>query len=185
MSIKINNTKLLFLYRSCLFRFCSFYSDNNDLREIVMALNIKNRRERITYVFDEAISVLNNYYSDDLCQFKDGKCIVQREKNIDRVNGCCRLCPIVTDKGCPSVNIMCKLIYCKRALGNIKLLKMSDIKILKCLSPIQRLIILSDTFNTREEVIKDLYYGPFYSVPRGLFKELRHFVYRLKYRNKL
>lgn len=185
MRIKINNTKLLFLYRTFLFRFFTFETDKKDMKAIVNALNIKNRKEKITYIFDEAINVLNKYYSDDLCQFINGKCIVQREKKIDRVNGCCRLCPIVTNKGCPSVNITCKLIYCKRALGNVKLLKLNDIKILKCLSLVQRLIILSDTFSTREEVIRDLYYGPLYSIPRGLFKEIKHFIYRRKYRNKL
>lgn len=185
MKIKINNTNMLFLYRTFLFRFCSFETSNNEMKTIVNALNIKNRKNRITYVFDQAINILNTYYSDDLCQFKDGKCISQRENNIDRVNGCCRLCPIVTNKGCPSVNITCKLIYCKRAIGNIKLLTINDIKILKCLSIIQRLIILSDTFSTREEVIKDLYYGPLYAIPRGFLKEIKHFFYRLKYQNKL
>lgn len=185
MRIKINDTKLLFIYRTFLFRFCTFNTDKDDMKAIVNALNIKNRKKRITYIFDEAIRTLNTYYSEDLCKFEDGKCIVQREKNINRVNGCCRLCPIVTDKGCPSVNITCKLIYCKRAIGNIKLLDINDIKILKCLSFVSRLIILSDTFSTREEVIKDLYYGPLYAIPRGLVKEIKHFVYRIKYQNKL
>lgn len=185
MKIKINDTRLLFIYRTFLFHFCVFDTDNDELQNIVKALNIKNRKKRIIFVFDETINVLNKYYVEDLCQFKDGKCIVQREKNINRVNGCCRLCPIVTDRGCPSVNITCKLIYCKRALGNVKLLKLRDIKILKCLSLIQRLIILSDTFSVREEVIKDLYYGPLYAIPRGLLKEIKHFIYRIKYQNKL
>ena len=185
MKIEINNTKLLFLYRTFLFRFTKFETDKDNMKEIVTALNIKNRKKRITYIFDEAIKVLNTYYSTDLCQFKDGKCIVQRKNNLNRNNGCCRLCPIVTDKGCPSVNITCKLIYCKTAIGNIKLLTLNDIKILKCLSIMQRLTILSDTFSTREEVIKDLYYGPLYSIPRGLLKEIKHFFYRLKYNNKL
>lgn len=185
MKIKVNNTKLLFLYRTFLFHFFIFETDVDDMKTIVKSLNIKNRKERIVYIFDETINILNKYYSKDLCQFIDGKCIVQREKNINRFNGCCRLCPIVTDKGCPSVNITCKLIYCKRALGNIKLLKLRDIKILKCLSLVQRLIILSDTFSVREEVIKDLYYGPLYAIPRGFFQEIKHFVYRMKYRDKL
>ena len=93
MKIIINNTKLLFLYRICLFRFVHFNTSNSEMDSIVKALNIKNRKKRITYIFDEAINVLNTYYSEDLCQFKNGKCIVQREQNLDRVNGCCRLCP--------------------------------------------------------------------------------------------
>ena len=118
-------------------------------------------------------NLLNNYYSEDLCMFKDGKCIVQRENNSNSFNGCCMRCPIVTEKGCPSDNITCKLVYCKKALGNMKLLKFKDIKILKCFSISQRLIILSGAFSTREEVIKDLYYGLLYSVFRNFYKKIK------------
>ena len=155
--MEIKSTKLLFLYRSILFKKISFTTDKKELKTIVNALNIKKQNERNKYVYEEAIRVLNKYYQKDLCQFIDGRCIVQRKDPTNtRVNGCCFRCPIVTDKGCPSENIACKLIYCKTSLKNFKLLKFNNIKILKCLPITKRFIILGDFFITKEEVIDDI-----------------------------
>ena len=137
----INITKLLFLYRSILFKKTRFTTNNKELTKIVKALNIKKQKERITYVYDEAIKEVNKYYSKDLCQFIGNKCIAQRKNNSNHVDGCCYRCPINTTTGCPTASLNCKLIYCKTAIKNMKKLKFSDIKILKCLSPIQRLIL--------------------------------------------
>ena len=170
--MKIKNTKLLFIYRHSIFKIFSFETDNKDLQNITKALNIKKRKDRIEYVYDEAIKYINNYYSEDLCKFKNGKCIVQRQNKKDGINGCCRYCHLVTEKGCPSANLACKLLYCKTALGNIKLLKLREIPILKCLSIWQRSILKGSFFETKEEVIKDLYYGPVYSAFKNIFKEI-------------
>ena len=154
--MKLKSTKFLFLYRSFLFKYVNFTSDNKNLKLIVTALNIKNNKKRLEYVFDETIKHINKYYEKDLCKFKDGKCIVQRKRNDDSKNGCCKSCHLVTDKGCPSKNVACKLIYCKTALDGMKKLKMKDIDILKCISLRQRIILRSDYFRTKEEVIKDM-----------------------------
>ena len=44
MKITINNTKLLFLYRLSIFKLFTFKTDNEDLKTIVKALNIKRRK---------------------------------------------------------------------------------------------------------------------------------------------
>ena len=170
MKIKIMNTKLLFLYRSIFFRKVKFETSNKDLRIIVNALNIKNKKNRIMYVYDEAIKYINNYYREDLCKFIDGKCIAQRNNCSEHVDGCCYRCPIVTDKGCPSSNFACKLIYCKTAIGNMKRLNFNDVKILKCLSIPQRIVILTDFFSTREEILKDVNRGLLITVCKYIFK---------------
>lgn len=154
--IKIKDKKLLFIYRNPLFIFVKFKTDNKELKKIVHALNIKEKRKRYQYVYKEAIKEINKYYNSDLCNFKSGQCIVQRKSNSKKVNGCCRTCPLVTDKGCPSENISCKLIYCKEALKNLKILKLRDITILKVLPIIKRLILKSDFFITKEEILLDL-----------------------------
>lgn len=173
MKINLKNIKYLFLYQSFLFKKVVFETDDKSLLSIVKALNIKNKLLRIEYIYDEGIKYINNYYSDDLCKFEDNKCIAQRKNGNEYINGCCRKCPIVTDNGCPSSNLVCKLVYCKTALGNIKLLKFNEIPILKCLSIKQRMILRSSFFNTREEILNDLYYGLIYSLIRGLKKEIR------------
>ncbi len=157
--MKIKSTKLLFLYRTFFFKKVRFETDNKELKNIVTALNIKNKKDRISYVYDEAVKYINKYYSKDLCQFIDGKCIVQRKNNIDRVNGCCFRCPLVTDTGCPSSNLMCKLIYCKTSLNNMKTLKFNDIKILKCLKIKSRIILCSSFMLKKEDILDDMSVG--------------------------
>lgn len=157
--IKINSTKLLFLYRSLIFKFAKFDTDKEELKNIVIALNKKKKKERITYIYEETIKALNTYYKEDFCKFENGSCIAQRETG--KVNGCCRFCPIVTDKGCPSENVSCKLIYCKTSIKNFKLIKLWNIKITKVLPLGRQLILNGDFFITKEEFIKDLCDGIF------------------------
>lgn len=173
MKIKLNGTKLLFLYRSILFRNIKFETGDKNLKKIVNALNIKNKKNRIMYVYDEAIKYINSYYREDLCKFIDGKCIVQRNNGSEHVDGCCYRCPIVTDNGCPSSNFACKLIYCKTAIGNMKRLNFNSVKILKCLSINQRLVILTDFFSTREEILED--------TNKGLLRTIIKYIFKRKY----
>ena len=42
----IRSTKLLFIYRSILFKFVKFQTDREELKNIVEALNKKNKKER-------------------------------------------------------------------------------------------------------------------------------------------
>ena len=42
--IKIKSTKLLFLYRSILFKFVKFQTEKQELQNIVEALNKKNKK---------------------------------------------------------------------------------------------------------------------------------------------
>lgn len=180
MKIEVRSVKLLWLYRSFLFRKTKFYTNNNELNEIVNGLNIKNRVKRIEYIYDRAVEYINEYYSDDLCQFVDNKCIVQRMTGSSNVNGCCRKCRLLSSKGCFSCNLACKLIYCKTAIGNIKLLSIWKIPVLKCLSIGQRLILRGNFYNTKEEIIKDLNYGLGYWVIKEFWKDIVKNKYRVK-----
>lgn len=171
--ISVNSTKLLFLYRMPFFKRVEFKTEKKELNEVVTALNIKNKKKRISYIYTETIKALNTYYKDDLCQFKNGQCIVQRNNKKGKVNGCCRFCPIVTDKGCPSENVSCKLIYCKTSIKNMKLIKLSDIPITKCLSIPKRVILKGDFFITKEEFIDDLCKGPIIYAIRTLKRDIK------------
>ena len=180
MKIELKNTKLLFLYRSFWFKNVSFDTKDKNLKTIVKALNIKKKKDRIEYVYDEAIKFINKYYSDDLCKFENNQCIVQRNAGVDRINGCCRTCKLLGDMGCISVNLACKLIYCKTALGNLKELKISNIPILKCLSLSQRIILKGAFFNTKEEILEELNYGMLYSGFRYIKCELARDIEKFK-----
>lgn len=175
--INIKSTKLLFLYRSFLFKFTKFQTDKKELKNIVTALNKKNKKDRITYVYEETIKALNTYYKDDFCDFKNRQCIAQRKSGNGKKDGCCRFCPIVTDKGCPSENVSCKLIYCKTSIQNFKLIKLWEIKITKCLSLGRQLILNGNFFITKEEFIKDLCDGalifPFRTIKREIKRSFK------------
>lgn len=174
--MKIKNTKLLFLYKTIFFKYVKFETNDKNLKIIVETLNIKNRKNRIEYIYNEAINEINKYYWMDLCQFKDDKCVVQRNNNSKTKDGCCRTCPHLGKKGCTSTNLPCKLLYCKTALQNLKLLKIKNIKILKCLSITQRLILKTDYYSTKEEIINDLYYGILLYGFRSLNREIKRYI---------
>ena len=168
MKVEVKNTKLIFLYRILRLTGFKFYTNNKEYKEIVKALNIKDKRKRLEYIYDEAIRYVNKYYSDDLCKFENDQCIAQRKNGGNEINGCCKKCHLVTDNGCPSVNLPCKLIYCKTAIGNMNLLKLNDIPIIKCLTLGQRMVLSSSFFNTKEDILKDLNNGIIYSTFRSL-----------------
>lgn len=171
----LRSKKLLFIYRTVLFNKVTFQTDD-DLKTISNALNIKDKSKRYSYIYNEAIKEINRYYKDDFCKFKNNQCIAQRKSGKNKINGCCRQCPIVTDKGCPSENVACKLIYCKTALNNFKPLKLRNIQILKCLPITKRFIAISDFFQTKEQVIKDLSSNSFIYCIKTVIRNIKNEV---------
>lgn len=176
--MELKSTKLLFLYRSFLFRFVRFETNDDKLENITAALNIKRRKQRIEFVYDEAIKYINQYYKDDLCQFKDNQCIVQRKNKSDKVNGCCRLCQYQNNKACEVNNLSCKLFYCETALKNVRKLNIDDIDILKVLNKRQRFILKSDYFTKRENVIKDLQQGIIITTVKVVYRLMKLLLYK-------
>lgn len=153
-----------------------FKTNSKKYEKYVKALNIKNKRQRYEYIYDEALREINKYYKDDLCDFKNNQCIAQRKAGNGKINGCCRFCPIVTEKGCPSQNFSCKLIYCETALKGLKLLKLREIKILRCLPISKRLILKGDFFVTKEEVLNDLSLGLIIFSFKTIFRNIKRTV---------
>ena len=182
-AIVINNQKeykqflkKLFFYKY--YHFTHFKIKNNikssNLTIITNYLNIKNRKDKKKYLYDETIKYLNNYYKEDLCKFKNDQCFVQRNRNDNSKFGCCFDCKLVeSGKGCPTSNVSCKLLYCRPALENIKELKIKNIDFLKCFSIFQRFILKFDFYSTREQMINDLNYGLIYWFIRSIFKGIR------------
>ena len=56
--------------------------DNYEIRQIsllVEALNIKNRKERLEFVYDKTCELLDSRFQEEnICQFKSNKCILDR-----------------------------------------------------------------------------------------------------------
>ena len=85
--------KKLNIYKSILYYNTIFVVKNNIndnmIDYIVNALNIKNRKKRITYIYDSSCKLIDdNTKNSNICGFKNGKCYVQRNLNNEKCNGC-------------------------------------------------------------------------------------------------
>ncbi len=149
-------------YKTCIYNNTEFIynGQNKDIERIITVLNIKSRRERLEYIFDESCSDIDKHFKgENICEFECGQCIVQREHKLKDKNGCCRICRLQSDTGCTSKNLTCKLFFCDEVKNKYEVIKLNDLKLLKLLTRRQRTILRFDLFSTREEVIMDLYLG--------------------------
>lgn len=130
-----NELKLLFKYDNKLYSHPTKELEQyNEYLSTIEAFNIKNRKERISYIYD----YLCNYFDKDMqehnyCKFENGTCIANRlGYSIHEKDGCCYirkkgLCQYLTDKGCINPNPSCKIYMCSY-LNNVKKIPNYDTK---------------------------------------------------------
>lgn len=182
--------KRIILYKSILYINTEFQVKgcqvNDKIQQIIKGLNIKNRCKRITYVYDTTCNIIDsNTKVLNICGFKNNKCYIQQKQNNGKCNGCCRLCKYQNSNGCPTKNLACKLFNCSEVKKRYKTIEYKDLAILKLLSLKNRLIVKSDYFSTREEVLKDLYaYTLTYSILRIFFRSIRNLISKTKNSNQ-
>ena len=179
----------LSIYKSILY-YNTIFVVKNDINDnmidyIINALNIKNRKKRVTYIYDNSCKLIDdNNKNINICGFKNNKCYVQRKLKNGKCNGCCRKCLYQTKEGCPTKNLACKLFNCSEVTSRYNTLKYNDLKILKLLSLKNRIIIKSDYFSTREDVLKDLYaYTLTYSTLRIVYRLFKNYI-KMNKKNK-
>lgn len=166
-------------YKRIFYRNTSFAIENNindkTIEYIENALNIKNRRKRIEYIFDTSCKIIDeNTNNKNICGFKEGKCFVQQRKKDGKCNGCCRKCLYQSKNGCLTKNLTCKLFYCSEVKTRYNVIKYEDLKLLKLLSIKNRCIIKHDFFSKREDYLKDLYsYTLTYSMIRIVIRLIK------------
>ena len=161
--INSNNDLIKFYKRLKYYKylfFLKFESSNKEIQDIIYALNIKNRRMRINFIYDYSCNYIDNYWNGkNYCGFKNNKCYCQQYKGCKYINGCCRLCIYQSIKGCKTSNLTCKFYYCTEVHKRYKVLNYDDIKILKIFSFRQKTIIRHSYFNSREGILFDLKYS--------------------------
>ncbi len=164
--IEINNyselNKKLFLYKSIFYRKVKFVSNSDDenVRSIITALNIKKRYKRLEYIYDYCCNTIDKFYAGkNICGFLNGKCMLQQTPGCNLYDGCCRLCIHQEGKGCKTANLSCKFFFCNQVKSKNEIIRYRDLKILKMLSLRQSLMVKDNFFSTREEILMDLYYG--------------------------
>ena len=180
MLINEKNLKFLPLYKTIFFRFVKFETNSKDEQMVIItnALNIKRRRKRITYVYDATCDFIDTFYQGkNICGFKNCECYVQRARKEGLKNGCCRNCIYQTSNGCPSKNLACKLFNCSEVYSRCKVIEYKDLKTVKIFSIRQRVIVASDYFSLREDVLKDLYsYSLIYAGLRMTFRIVKNYI---------
>lgn len=180
--------RLLPFYKSLFFFYtkfeCSNYINEND-KYLISALNIKNRKKRITFIYDKACTILDDSIpKKNICGFSNLKCGLHKCNKLNYNYGCCRKCRYVTDSGCPSSNLACKLFNCSYVKKRYKPLSFKNLDILKLLSLKNRIIVQNDYFSLREDVLKDLYsYSFILSGVRIIIRLLKNYIYKKKIDN--
>jgi hypothetical protein len=182
--------KRFWLYRSFLYRNVTFVlkEDKYNISNFISALNIKNRRKRIEYIYDQACDEVDNYYvSKNMCGFKNNQCYVQRKLKNGKINGCCRMCIHQSKTGCKTKNLTCKLFFCSEVKKRYKVLGINDINIIKLLTKRQRYILSNCYFTSKKEVLNDLYIGSIMIVLfRYCYRIVRNiFIRKLMNRDKI
>lgn len=168
------------IYKSVLY-INTFFVLNNHINDenvniIINALNIKGRKKRIEYVYDQACDMIDKKVGvANICGFENGKCFVQRKLKNGKCNGCCRKCLYQSKTGCSTKNLACKLFNCSEVTSRYEVIKYRDIMLFKILSLKNRLIVKSDFFSKREDVLKDLYcYTITWSTIRIVFRLMKN-----------
>lgn len=143
-------------YRLLFYRFTTFKSDNKEIEKIIEALNIKSRCKRIKFVYEEACRQIDEHNAcldNNICGFNNDKC-----RNKVKY-GCCRKCYYLGNKGCTTSNLACKLFFCTKVCEKYKVLTFNDVKLLKCLSYRNQIIVKHNFFTKKEDYLVDLYIG--------------------------
>ena len=174
--------KKLFVYKSILYHNTFFVVKNNISNEIIdsiiNALNIKKRKKRINFIYDQSCYLIDEKNKGiNICGFKNEKCYVQRRLKNGKCSGCCRMCIYQTKEGCSTKNLTCKLFNCSEVKNRYEVVEYNDLKLLKVLSLKNQIIIRSDYFSKREDVLKDLYsYTLTFSTLRIIYRLIRNFI---------
>lgn len=174
--------KRINIYKSILYYNTLFEVKNNinekNIDYITNALNMKNRKKRIEYVYDQSCKLIDRKNQGiNICGFENGKCWVQRKIKNGKCNGCCRKCIYQTSNGCSTKNLSCKLFNCTEVRSRYNVIIYNDLKLLRLLSKKNQIIIKSDYFSKREDVLKDLYsYSLIYSTFRIVYRLIRTYI---------
>lgn len=131
------------------------YTYPEEYEAFVHALFIKNRRERITYIYDNACERIDRYNDSHClnCSFHHGRCDAYINS---RINGCCYHCLLQSNNGCPTKNLACKFFFCEK-LDKLNHLRFEDFPEFKLLTSLQREIIRTNFYCKREVFLKLLF----------------------------
>ena len=165
--ININNHNLykLYFYRYSKNNFTIYENNrrtkNKELLEIEKVLNIKDRKERFELIYDITCDYLDSLDILKYCDFKDGKCIKDREYS-GKDCGCCKnkknvACNYLGKNGCIIKCSACKFYVCDHIKSKINP-KINNIKVAKYfLSLKEKCYLRFCFFSSKEEITNQLF----------------------------
>ena len=142
-------------------------TEDKELKQIsflTKALNIKNKKERLSYAYDKACDLLDDdFYGKNVCKFnKSGKCVKDRKCNTFGGGCCCdhtnkTMCKHLLKDGCKERCLACKFYTCSILKNKGYKYDINDIYVLKYIFNIrQKIMLCNDFFMTKDEVLKDV-----------------------------
>lgn len=144
------------------FNYGNKFKFKEECNEILKALNIKSKHDRLSFIYDIVCDRLDNLFiKDNMCEFKNGKCYSNRCKKFEKVNGCCSNnkninCKYFDKDHCTIKCSGCKFYICpnlKKKKGPIKL---KDIYITNLLSVRQKIILRYTVFTPKEVIVNKM-----------------------------
>ncbi len=134
-----------------------------NLYHLEKALNIKNKKERYEYIYDVVCDYLDsNFYGKNLCEFKNNKCLGDRNKKFEKSCGCCNgrdrgTCKYLVGGRCSIKCMACKLFTCPSLKKKGIKFRVRDIPLLKYFFSLRQKEVLAYTiFTPKDEVIEKL-----------------------------
>lgn len=135
--------------------------DINCLKDIETAINIKNRRKQIEFIYDKVCDYLDfNFIKNNQCLFIHNQCVSDRGKKYKKDCGCCRskngmLCTYLKDGRCTIRNMGCKFFVCPTLKKLGITYKTTDFPLLKYFCSFrQRTVLRYTIFVPKEKVIE-------------------------------
>lgn len=129
----------------------------------VEAANIKDIRERYSYIYDIVCDFLDEKFNNNnICDFKENRCISVRNNSHckESLNGCCYgrnrgLCKNFKDGKCTIKSLSCKLFTCRYLKKNKVKFKVNNIPLLKYFfNNKQKYILDTSIFKDKKEIIE-------------------------------
>lgn len=138
------------------------------LIECIKVSLIADKRKRIKYIYEQVCKDLDeDFAKNNYCDFKNDICIGKRNCNEKVTMGCChkfknpitmsgglKECPYLKNKHCSTECITCKLFTCDAIKVKFRL---KDIPLIAYyFNPIQKLIVKTSFFTSKEKIIDRL-----------------------------
>ena len=145
------------------FNYSKDFKYKEDFNNIEKALNIKNKYDRYSFIYDTVCDYLDNLFIDkNMCEFYQDKCYSNRCKKFEKTCGCCSNnngveCEYFDKDHCTIRCSGCKFYICPNLKKKKGPILMKDIFIAYyLLSPRERLVLRYSVFTPKEEIIKKM-----------------------------